>query len=129
MPSGPAPSFLAFVAAVSIPLGACGHGGSARLEGKWKGKTAEGVAPEAQSAANAFAVDTEIDVHGDEIVVVTPRDKQSGTYRVVREDKAHVTIVTDKDGPNDQQTFTVVDDRTIKWNVLDGKTITFTRAK
>ena len=45
----------------------------------------------------------------------------------MREDKAQVTIVTDKDGPDDAQTFTLVDDKTLKWNVLDGKTITFTR--
>jgi hypothetical protein len=108
---------------------ACGHDGSARLEGKWKGKSAEGVTPEAQAAANAFAAETEIDVRGDEITVITSRDKQSGTYRVLHEDKSQVTIVTDKDGPNDAQTFTLVDDRTLKWNVLDGKTITFTRGK
>jgi hypothetical protein len=116
------------VLALLAPAG-CGHAGSPRLEGKWKGKSAEGVASEAQSAANAFAADTEIDVRGDEITVITARDKQTGTYKVLREDKAQVTIVTDKDGPNDTQTFTLVDDKTLKWNVLDGKTITFTRGK
>jgi len=121
---------LALVLALAAPLlVACGHGGSERLEGKWKGKSAEGVSPEAQAAANAFAVDTEIDVKGDAITVITSRDKQSGTYRVVREDKSQVTIVTDKDGPTDAQTFTLVDDKTLKWNVLDGKTITFVRGK
>jgi len=114
---------------VAVGLSACGHNGSARLEGRWKGKSAEGVAPEAQSAANAFAAEAEIDVRGDEITVITSRDKQTGSYKVIREDKSQVTIVTDKDGPDDTQTFTLVDDKTLKWNVLDGKTITFTRAK
>ena len=113
----------------AMGLLACGHNGSARLEGKWKGKTADGVAPEAQSAANAFAADTEIDVKGDAITVITPRDKQSGTYKVLKEDRLQVTIVTDKDGPNDAQTFTLVDDKTLKWNVVEGKTITFVREK
>jgi hypothetical protein len=129
MSRGVAPASLALTALAACALVGCGHDGSARLEGKWKGKSAEGVQPEAQSAANTFAADTEIDVKGDEITIITPRDKQVGTYKVVREDKAHVTIVTDKDGPNDAQTFTLVDDRTLKWNVLDGKTITFTRGK
>ena len=120
---------LAFALAAPAVLLACGHGGSERLEGKWKGKTAEGVLPEAQAAANAFAAETEIDVHGDAITVITSRDKQSGTYRVLKEDKSQVTIVTDKDGPNDAQTFTLVDDKTLRWNVLDGRTITFTRGK
>ena len=113
----------------AMGLVGCGHDGSPRLEGKWKGKSADGVAPEAQSAANAFAADTEIDVKGDAITVITPRDKQSGTYKVLKEDRLQVTIVTDKDGPNDSQTFTLVDDKTLKWTVVDGKTITFVREK
>jgi hypothetical protein len=103
--------------------------GAARLEGKWKGRSAEGVTADAQSAATSFASDTEIDVHGDSITVITPRDKQSGTYKVVKEDKAQVTIVTDKDGPTDAQTFTFLDDKTMRWNVVEGKTITFTRVR
>ncbi|HEY2517517.1 MAG TPA: hypothetical protein VGI39_41875 [Polyangiaceae bacterium] len=109
-------------------LAGCGRG-SSRLEGKWKGKSVDGVAPEAQAAANAFAVETEIDVKGDAISVTTPKEKQSGTYKVVREDKGQVVIVTDKDGPDDAQIFTVVDDKTLRWSVLEGKTITFVRAK
>ena len=119
---------LGFCACAAIVVGACGHG-SPRLEGKWKGKSVEGVAPEAQAAANAFAADTEIDVKGDAITVITPKEKQTGTYKVVREDKGQVVIVTDKDGPDDAQTFTVVDDKTLRWSVLEGKTITFVRAK
>ena len=116
-------------ALAALALCGCSRSGSARLEGRWKGKAAEGVAPEAQSAANAFAVETEIDVRGDEITVTTAHDKQTGTYKVVREDKTQVTIVTDKDEPSDTQTFTLLDDKTLKWNVLDGKSITFVRAK
>jgi hypothetical protein len=126
---GVAPVLSAIAAVGALGFGGCGHSGSTRLEGRWKGKSAEGVLPEAQAAANAFAVETEIDFRGDEISVLTGHDKQSGTYKVVHEDKGAVTIVTDKDGPNDAQTFTLVDDKTLKWNVLDGKTITFARAK
>ena len=68
-------------------------------------------------------------MRGDAITVITPRDKQSGTYKVVKEDKTQVTIVTDKDGPTDAQTFTFLDDKTMRWSVVDGKTITFTRER
>ncbi len=111
-------------------MGLCAcRSGSRRLEGKWKGRSAEGVAPEAASAASSFVSDTEIDVHGDAITVITARDKQTGTYKVVKEDKSQVTIVTDKDGPTDAQTFTFLDDKTMRWSVVDGKTITFTRER
>jgi hypothetical protein len=126
---GTAPALVALGFLACTVSSACSHSGSSRLEGRWKGKSAEGVAPEAQAAANAFAVETEIDVRGDEITVITAHDKQSGTYKVLHEDKGQVTIVTDKDAPNDTQTFTLVDDKTLKWSVLDGKTITFARLK
>jgi hypothetical protein len=125
-----ASSLLAASAAVgAFAVSGCGRSGAARLEGKWKGKSAEGVPADAQAAANAFATDTEIDVKGDEITVITAHDKQTGTYKVVKEDKGQVTIVTDKDGPNDAQTFVFVDDKTLRWSILEGRTITFTRAK
>jgi hypothetical protein len=117
-----------FLALLLAGLGACGHKGSAKLEGRWKGTRADGVPNDAQTAANAFAAQTEIDVKGDAITVVTPKDRQSGTYKVLREDKQGVTIVTDKDGPQDAQTFTFLDDKTMKWSVVEGKTITFVRA-
>jgi hypothetical protein len=120
---------VALAAFAMLATVACGEKGSARLEGRWKGRSAEGVAAEAQAAASAFVADTELDVHGDEITIVTPRDKQTGKYKVVREDRTQVTIVTDKDGPNDSQTFTFVDEKTLRWSVQDGKTITFTRGK
>jgi hypothetical protein len=116
--------------ALALVLGslcACGHRGSARLEGRWKGTRAEGVAPEAQAAANAFATSTVIEVKGDAIAVTTGQDRQSGTYKIVHEDKGSVTIVTDRDGPDDAQVFSFVDDKTMKWTVLEGKTITFAR--
>jgi hypothetical protein len=108
-------------------LVACGRSGAPRLEGHWKGTRADGVSSEAQAAANAFATQTEIDVKGDLITVVTPKDHQAGKYKVVREDKSQIVIVTDKDGPDDAQTFTFVDDKTMKWTVLEGKTITFVK--
>jgi hypothetical protein len=105
----------------------CSKSGAARLEGKWKGSRVEGVAPDSQAAATTFAAATEIDVKGDSILVVTPKDHESGHFKVVKEDKTSVTIVTDKDGPGDAQVFTFVDDKTMKWAVLEGKTITFVK--
>jgi hypothetical protein len=113
--------------AFAVALAACGHKGSARLEGRWKGMKAEGVAPEAQARANDFATQTELDVKGDTITITFPKDKQSGRYKVLSESKSMVVIVTDKDGESDKQTFTFVDDKTMKWMVLEGKTITFAK--
>ena len=111
------------LAALALGLLACGGGGSKRLQGKWHGLRAEGVAVASQAAANAFATGMTLDVSGDSITVTTPHDKQSGRYKVVREDKATLVLTTDKDGPKEPQTFTFVDDKTIKWLVMDGEQI------
>jgi hypothetical protein len=108
-------------------LAACHGGGAARLQGNWRGVRAEGVAPEAATAANTFATGTALDVKGDAITVTTPKDTQSGHYKVVKQDKTTVVITTDKDGADDPQTFVFVDDKTLRWSVLDGKSIVFAR--
>ena len=106
---------------------ACKHAGSARLEGRWKGTKADGVPAEAQVRANDFATQMELEVTADTITVKTSIDKQSGKYKVLEETKSVVVIATDKDAPDDRQTFTFVDDKTMKWSVMDGKTITFAK--
>ena len=116
-------------ASFGVCLGAsgCHKIGSPRLEGHWRGSKAEGVTSDVQQAANTFALDTELDVKGEAISVRTPKGKQAGKFKVVKEDKKSVVIVTDADGPKDEQTFTFDDERTMRWKVLEGKTITFHR--
>jgi hypothetical protein len=111
----------------ALGVAGCRKSGSPRLEGHWRGSKAEGVASDVQQAANTFALDTEIDVKGEAISVRTPKGKQSGKFKVVREDKKSVVIVTDADGPKDEQTFTFDDEATMRWKVLEGKTMTLHR--
>jgi len=113
------------VAVLALGLLACGGGGSKRLQGKWHGLRAEGVAVASQAAANTFATGMTLEVSGDAITVTTPHDKQAGRYKVVKEDRSTLVLTTDKDGPKEPQTFTFVDDKTVKWLVMDGELIVF----
>jgi hypothetical protein len=99
--------------------------GASRLKGRWRGVRAEGLASEAAEAGNAFATGTVLEVKDEAITVTTPKDKQSGRYKVVKQDKATVVITTDNDGPSEPQTFTFVDDRTMRWAVPDAGAIIF----
>jgi hypothetical protein len=108
-----------------LALAGCKKSPQARLEGHWRGSKAEGVSPDAQAAANAFAVQMELDFKGETVSVRTTREKQSSKYKVVRSDKASVVIVTDADGATDEQTLSFVTDDSLKWKVLDGKAVTF----
>jgi hypothetical protein len=119
---------LASLVGALLPMLAACHGdGAARLQGHWRGLRAEGVGTDAVAAANAFAMGTELEVKGDAITVSTPRDKQSGRYKIVRQDKTTLVITTDRDGPSDPQTFTFVDDKTVRWAVVEGKSIVFAK--
>jgi hypothetical protein len=115
--------------ALVVPWGAaCGQPGSARLEGHWKGVRADGPVGDALVRANDFATKTELDMRGDRITVTYPsQETQTGRYRVLDETKQAVVIVTDRDGASDKQTFSFVDEKTIKWLVLEGKSITFAK--
>lgn len=105
----------------------CKKSGAARLEGHWKGIKASGVPADVLGSANLFASNMELDFHGDQISVKTADEKQSGRYKVVHEDKKRVVIVTDEDGPKDEQTFTFTDEKTMDWGVMPGKTIQFVK--
>jgi hypothetical protein len=119
---------IAVLATLASLVVACGRGGPSRLEGHWRGVRAEGVPGDAQeAAANAFAAAMELDVKGDSITVSTGKERQSGRFRVVREDKTTLVLTTEKDGPDEPQTFTFVDGRTMRWAVLEGKTIVFVK--
>ncbi len=108
-----------------LALGGCKKSPQARLEGHWRGSKAEGVSPDVQAAANAFAVQMELDFKGETVSVRTTREKQSSKYKVVRSDKTSVVIVTDADGAADEQTLSVLTDDSLKWKVLEGKAVTF----
>jgi hypothetical protein len=99
--------------------------GSARLEGHWVGQKASGSSGDVAAAANKFATEMTLDFHGDTLVVKTERQKQTGHYRVLREDEQTVVLVTDEDAPGDAQTFTLPGDGTLVWSVLQDKTIVF----
>jgi hypothetical protein len=108
-------------------LCACNKGNAAKLEGRWHGIKASGVAADQLKAANLFASTMELEFHGAEVSVHTGGDRQSTRFRVARDEARSVVIVTDQDGPDDKQSFTFSDDKTIEWAVLPGKTIQFAR--
>jgi hypothetical protein len=100
---------------------------SPRLEGRWIGIRAEGVSPEARSAANAFATSTELEFRRNEITVATAKQTQSGRYQLVREEPSAVVIATDLEGPAHPQTFVFAGDETMRWVLPEGKTIVFAK--
>jgi len=115
------------IASLSLVLLMGCHHGSARLAGHWRGVRAEGVPPSSDDVANGFAGKMQIDVSGDLITVSSGGNKDSVHYKVVSEDKTTTVIATDKDGPTEPQTFTFVDEKTMRWQVIAGKAVVFNK--
>jgi hypothetical protein len=116
---------VSFGVACALTTG-CGQG--SRLAGRWHGVRAEGVTPDTQGSANAFASKMQLDVDGDVMVVTTATAKQNCHYKTAREEKDKIVITTDKDGPKDELTFTFIDAKTMRWLVTpDGKAIVFAK--
>src|SRR4029079_19102063 len=98
--------------------------------GHWRGVRAEGVEPNAQTAANTFATGSEIIARGNQIMVSTPRGPgQQATYFVDREYKKTLVIHTDRDGVKNKETFSCgADGKTMTWRMGSGRTIAFNKA-
>lgn len=118
------------VLAVAILATGCKHSGSAKLEGRWRGTRAEGVAPAAQEAANTFATQTEIVAKGNLISISSPTVKaQQAPYVVDDESKTTVVLHTEKDVATKETFAFDLDGKTMSWRVGDGRTIVFTKQK
>ncbi|WP_394825289.1 hypothetical protein [Pendulispora albinea] len=122
------PRSLVFVAfALSMLAVGCRKSGEERLTGLWRGNHVEGVTPEQEPAARAFAIETELHFRDGAIMVKTPKSTSMCAFKVAQTEKNMVTVITDLDGPSNPQTFDFADDETMHWLVVPGKRITFHR--
>jgi hypothetical protein len=117
---------LLLVLGVALALGttACKKG-SKRLEGTWKGTRTDGVTTEAQSTADRWASQLQMDFKGESLTITTGAAASSSRYHVVREDKGSIVIVTDADGT--EETLAFENETTMKWTVQPGKTVTLAK--
>jgi hypothetical protein len=105
----------------------CTGSGAVRLQGHWRGVRAEGVSSDVAAAANAFAASLSIEVRGDAMTVTQGARRQAGRYRVVKEDASRIVLTTDADGPLEPHTFVYVDQDTLRWDVVGGRSIVLSR--
>jgi hypothetical protein len=113
------------VACGALLVGGCGGSGSPRLEGHWKGTAADGVPPEAQAGATAFAAAMDLVFKGDKVTITHQGKKTTSPYKVLKNDVDQITI----SAGGDKETFTVLSPDTMRWSVVQGRTITFQKQK
>jgi hypothetical protein len=117
------------VLAVLLLATGCKHPGSSKLEGRWRGLKADGIADTVQPQANAFATATEIIAAGNQIAIMTPAGRNPpATYVVDKEDPTTVVIHTDRDGNAETFTFNERAD-TMVWKIDAQRSITFKKVE
>ena len=118
-----------FVLVLGFAVLGCQKTASERLLGKWHGTKADGVVSDVQVSANDAARSMELEFKKDVVTIRPAKDKDPLTarYFVLREDRCSVVVVTEKYGARDEQTITLDSDDVMRWQVLQGKTITFER--
>ena len=115
-----------FFLALGLAVAACGGAkGSKQLEGTWRGLSADGVSSDAQSTANQFAQTMQLEFKGDSLTVTANGTKQTSPFRVVKEDQTVVQLVPGTDTEGQAETFTLVDEQTMRWQVSGASTIIF----
>jgi hypothetical protein len=111
----------ALVLSLGLAASAC-HKGSSRLEGHWRGIRADGTPPAVLGQATAFASELELVASGNRITVVSGGRERTIEYTIQKESGAELVVVL---GGADLETFTFVDDKTMRWAVTEGASVTF----
>jgi len=109
---------------VCLLVAAC-HKGSVKLQGHWRGTRTDGVPSEVQSQADRYASQVDVEFKGDVMTVIAPNGTATSRYKVTKEDKGSVTIVTEADGTEESLSFET--ETTMKWAPQPGKSITLTK--
>jgi hypothetical protein len=103
----------------------CKRAGSQKLEGRWRGQKADGVADQVLLSANTFATNSEIIALGNQIAIHTPAGRNpAATYVVDKEDATTLVIHTDRDGSPETFTFNDKADMMV-WKIDAQRSITF----
>jgi hypothetical protein len=119
------------VAMIAVSLGpiACKRHGSTKLEGRWHGERADGLAESVMDAGNAFAMGTELVAQGNLVTIHTPASQgEPVSYRVEREDATTLVIRMEPDGAVETFTFSPKGDALV-WSLDERRSMTFRRAR
>ncbi len=115
--------------AVSLLGTSCAKDPKSRLQGKWLGDSVSNAPPEQASGANAWVKGMSFEFAGSRLTVTIPAEQpRTGEYKVEEEDGNRVTLkVLREEGISDTATLTFAEDRTLHWDIGEGRHVVLTR--
>jgi hypothetical protein len=119
-------------AVFGLSMTACGHGPADKLQGKWVGDRIDNVTAEQLAAATAWVKATTFEFAGDKLTVTIPSEAaRKGTFKVTEaEGEKLVLSMSGKNGAaRDETTFTLADQKTLRWDIGQNREVTLVRAQ
>jgi hypothetical protein len=113
-------------------LSGCGKGPADRLSGKWVGDRIDNVSAEQVARATGWVKGTTFDFAGDKVTVTIPAEApRQGTFKVsrVEGDKMVLSIARPEAPTYDEATFVMKSDKSMSWDLGQGREALLVRAQ
>ncbi len=110
----------------------CSRAPEDKLAGKWIGDRIDNVSADQVARATGWVKGTSMDFSGDKLTVTIPAEPaRKGTFKVAKvEGEKMVLSVARSDGPtHDEAVLTLVDDKTMRWEIGQGREIVLVRSQ
>ena len=120
------------VLATLATLPACSKGPKDKLQGRWVGDRIENVPAEALARATGWVKGTELQFAGDKLTVTIPAEQpRTGTFQVAKADgnRLSLAVAREAGGAADPADLVLADERTLRWQIGDGREIVLVRVQ
>ena len=109
----------------------CGKAPQDKLAGKWVGDRVDNVSADQVARATGWVKGTTFEFEGDKLTVTLPAESpRKGTYKVSRVDGDKMMLsVARPDGSNDQASVTMREDKSLSWDIGQGREVRLVRTQ
>ncbi len=116
----------------TLAVAGCSRGPEDKLAGKWIGDRIDNVSADQVARATGWVKGTSMEFSGDKLTVTVPTEPaRRGTFKVAKADGDKLVLsIARADGPTrDEATLTLIDDKTMRWDIGQGRDIVLVRSQ
>jgi hypothetical protein len=125
--------FFSLVLALFAVVTGCGKSPADRLAGKWVGDRIDNVSADDVARATGWVKGTSFEFAGDNVTVTIPAEPaRKGAFNVAKVEGEKMILAVTRGGDNatpDLATLTMLNDKTMRWDIGDGREIVLVRVQ
>jgi hypothetical protein len=109
----------------------CGKSPADKLAGKWVGDRIDGVSADDVARATGWVKGTSFEFAGDKVTVTIPAESaRKGTFKVTKAEGDKMTVAVTGDTPTpDLASLTMLDPKTMRWDLGDSREVILVRVQ